>query len=83
MSREQLRAFANRPWVDAERAKREHMAERYREDPAAHVAAIHALRAHLRVVRPEWPTPADRAADLLHHIELKAKIDRAARDRHR
>lgn len=76
---EHLRAFARRPWAAIEDAKREHIAARYREDPEAHVARVHALREHMRLVRPEWPTPDDRAQDLSDHIALKALIDRASR----
>ena len=75
---EDLRAYARRPWGRAEDAKREFIAARWREDPDAHVRAIHALADHLRAVRPEWPTPEELARDLADHVELKRKLDRAA-----
>lgn len=74
---EHLRAYARRPWAERERAKREFVAERYRQDPAGHVASIAALREHLRQVRPEWPTPDELERDLEAHIDLKRKLDRA------
>jgi hypothetical protein len=79
ISEDLLRNFVQRPWEAVETAKREHIAARYREDPDAHVARVHALRDHMRLVRPEWPTDDDRARDLADHIALKAKIDRASR----
>jgi hypothetical protein len=85
---EHLRSHARRPWVEQQRAKREWVAERHRDDPGAHVASIEALREHVRLVRPDWPTPADLERDLADHIALKRKLDRAgawlaARDRRR
>jgi hypothetical protein len=32
----------------------------------------------MRQVNPDWPTDAQRADDLAHHVELKRAIDRAA-----
>ncbi len=76
---EHLRAFARRPWATIVAAKREHIATRHREDPAAHAARVLALRDHMRLVRPEWPTAEDRARDFADHVALKAKIDHASR----
>jgi hypothetical protein len=73
-----LRAFAARPWALLEDAKREHIAERFRADPIAHASSIHALRDHLRIVRPDWPTAADLAADFEDHVALKRKLERVA-----
>jgi hypothetical protein len=78
VDRDQLRAFAARPWALLEDAKREHIAERFRADPIAHAASIHALRDHLRIVRPEWPTAEDLAADFEDHVALKRKLERVA-----
>jgi hypothetical protein len=75
---ELLKAFAHRRWDLLEDAKREHIAARYRQDPAAHVASIHALRDHLRLVRPEWPTPEDLAEDFEAHVDMNRKLDRVA-----
>jgi hypothetical protein len=33
----------------------------------------------MRRVRPDWPSDAERAEDLAHHLELKGWFDRAAR----
>ena len=76
--KDQLRAFADRPWQRLEDAKREHIAEGFRIDAAAHAASVYALREHLRLVRPEWPTAEDLGVDLADHIAMKRKIDRVA-----
>lgn len=71
---EHLRAFARRPWAEIERAKREDMAEAYRRDPEAHVESVLALREHLRLVRPEWPTAEDLGRDYEDHVALKVPV---------
>lgn len=78
IAREHARAFAGRPWGLLEDAKREHIAASFRADPAAHAASIYALRDHLRLVRPEWPTAAELMTDLEDHVALKRKLERVA-----
>jgi hypothetical protein len=74
------RAYVERGWSEAERLKREHWAREYRaRGSVATVDAAQALWAHMRAARPDWPTDADRGADLDHHVALKRSIDRAAR----
>lgn len=73
------RAFAHRDWVALAELKRSHWAARFRTlGPNATLRAAAALWEHARLVRPDWPTPRDRAEDLAHHIELKRQIDRVA-----
>ena len=74
-----VRAFAQRDRARAARAKRAHWAELHASDPLATLAASGALHEHLRAVRPGYPTAADRAEDLAHHIEQKRLLDRASR----
>jgi hypothetical protein len=74
-----LRAYARRPWHLLEALEQEHWArELATRGPLATLEASQALWAHMRRVRPDWPTEADRAADLAHHRALKQAIDRAA-----
>jgi len=40
--------------------------------------ASQALWAHMRSIRPDWPTETDRSADLAHRVALKQAIDRTA-----
>jgi hypothetical protein len=80
MDREAVRNFALRDWGAVENAKRDYWAERLRRDgTAAVLAAAESLRGLVRSIRPDWPSPAERRADLRHHIRLKRRLD-AARD---
>ncbi len=75
-----MRNFALRDWAAVETSKRDYWAERLRQDgTGVLLAAAESLRALVRALRPDWPTPAERRADLRHHIRLKRHLD-AARD---
>lgn len=80
-----VRAFLERPWGMLEAATQEHRAERVREDPEWAWHTAQALREDVCRLNPGWPTEADRARDLEHHVTLKALIDRASHElrRHR
>ena len=79
MKREDLRAYAQRAWHVAETLKQEHWAREVAErGPLATFEASQALREHMRALRPDWPSPDERRADLAHHVALKQLIDRAA-----
>lgn len=79
MDRDALREFAGRRWREAAALDRRYWAERHRrEGAAATIGASEVLRAHMRRLRPDWPTAADRAADFSHHVELKKLLERAA-----
>jgi hypothetical protein len=74
-----LRAYAQRAWQLLDALEHEHWArELGARGPGATLEASQALWAHMRRVRPDWPTEADRRADLAHHVALKQAIDRAA-----
>jgi hypothetical protein len=80
VDRDALRAFLERGWTLAERLEREHWAaEQGGLGAAARWRAAAMLYEHMRRVRPDWPSEAERAADLAHHVALKRAIDRAAR----
>lgn len=79
MNPEDVRAYARRTWHAAERLKREHWAREMAErGPLATFEASLALWEHMRRLRPDWPSPDERRADLAHHVKLKHAIDRAA-----
>lgn len=79
MHPDDLRAYARRAWHVLEALEQDHWArELVARGPAATLEASQALWAHMRRVRPDWPTEADRGADLAHHVVLKQAIDRAA-----
>ena len=74
-----LRAYVEREWSVAGDRKRAHWAREFAaRGPDATVEAAHALWRHMRLVRPDWPSAAQRREDFAHHVELKQRIDRAA-----
>jgi len=74
-----LRAYARRPWHLLAALEHDHWArELAQRGPLATLEVSQALWAHMRSVRPDWPTETDRRADLAHHVVLKQAIDRAA-----
>jgi hypothetical protein len=75
-----IRRFVDRPWGLLRAAKRRYWAEEVaaRGDDAP-LRASRMLWLHMRGLRPDWPSDAERAADLAHHLELKGCLDRAAR----
>ncbi len=79
MNPEDLRAYARRNWRAAEMRKREHWAREVAErGPLATFEASQALWEHMRRLRPDWPSPEERRADLAHHVALKRALDLAA-----
>lgn len=61
-------------------SKLDYWAERYRsEGPAAARQAATQLWQHARAVQPEYPTGADRGRDLADHVDVRERLDRAAR----
>ena len=67
-------------WAALRAADRDYwVAEFARAGPATSLRASVALWRHMRAVRPEWPTTAEREADLRHHIEIKRLLARVAR----
>ena len=79
MDSDAVRAFANRDWEAIAGSKREHWTRVLRTaGPAALFRVAQHLREHTRMVRPDWPSPNDRARDLANHIALKQLLDRAS-----
>ena len=79
MNPDDLRAYARRDWRAAERGKREHWAREVAErGPLATFEASQALWEHMRRLRPDWPSPEERRADVAHHVALKRALDLAA-----
>ena len=75
-----VRAYAKRAWRVLTDLERDHWArELSNQGPLSTLRASQALWIHMRAVRPDWPTEADRRADLAHHVALKRAIDGAAR----
>ena len=79
-SESDLREYAGRDWQRIESQDRAYWVERYRQFGGLEtLRAAQALWQHMKAARPDWPTEADRAEDLAHHIHFKALLDRASR----
>jgi len=75
-----LKAYVERGWAAAQTRKQEHWAREFREHgPDVTVEVACALREHMRLVNPDWPSESDRRDDLAHHVVLKRAIDGATR----
>jgi hypothetical protein len=68
-----FRAFAGREWSLVEESKRRYWAERKRVlSPAEALEVAEGLRLHMRAMRPDWPSQAERAEDLEMHARVSA-----------
>ena len=75
-----LRQFVRRDWAAAAAAKLDYWAEQYQaRGPAAARQAATQLWQHARAVQPAFPSDADRGRDLANHVDLRERLDRAAR----
>ena len=72
---EELRSYAGRDWGAPERLARVHRAKQPIEQKVR--LAIELYEA-ARATRADWPSEADRRADLAAHWRLRALLDRAA-----
>jgi len=74
-----VKAYATRPWLRTEAAKRRYWEEEFRRrGPQAAFEAAQALWAHMRMLRPDWPSDEERRVDLAHHLEQKRALERVA-----
>ena len=79
ISKAQIKAFAKRDWEKISELDSSYWAEEYRRNGAeSSLKAAEALRHHMKLLHPEWPDEAQRAADLQHHIKIKRLLDQAA-----
>ncbi len=71
MDRHAILAFARRDWSMVADAKTRHWIDRKRDRSAADLLAVgDQLRRYACAVRPDWPTDAERAADLAVHARV-------------
>lgn len=81
---EDLIAYANRDWTAIEASKRRRWAEQKRDMTAADALRVgDALRRHAALVRPDWPTAADRQDDLAVHVRVSESLRRVDLTRRR
>jgi hypothetical protein len=84
MRRDDVLAFARRDWAAVEDAKARFWAERKSSMSAADALAVgDGLRRHAQAVKPDWPSPADRAADLAVHSRVSEALGAVSRYRSR
>lgn len=68
MDRKDIVEFARRDWARIADAKTDVWLSRKRSSAPADLLAMgDQLRRHARAMRPDWPSEADRAADLAVH----------------
>jgi hypothetical protein len=78
-----LVAFATRDWATVAAAGAAYWVERKRRlGPVEGLRAAAALRAITRSLRPDWPDPGEREADLADHRQLGEALRRVG-ERHR
>lgn len=78
MKREDLIAYARRDWSVLAELKREFRRARADRGAEASFAAVDALRAQVHAMRPDYPSEADRQADLDAHVLLADRLKRAS-----
>lgn len=75
MRRTDLVDFARRDWAAVEAAKSEDWARRKESIGADRLlAAADGLRRSVARLRPDWPSAAEREADLAAHVELSRRL---------
>jgi hypothetical protein len=80
MDREAVRTYARRDWAAVQRLRLRERGEKFRkEGPSGMIRASRALWSFVRAARRNWPSARERTEDLAHHVELKRRLDRAAR----
>jgi hypothetical protein len=80
MTRDHVAAFVARDWQRLARSKAAAWrAARHNRTTAELLAAADTLRRHARAVKPDWPTAADRAADLATHQRVSEALGAVTR----
>lgn len=79
MDRRDVEAFVHRDWEAVQASKSAYWADRFRQHgwlPAW--TAADALWLDVRRAQPQYPSAGDRDLDRVHHLKLRADLDRAA-----
>ena len=75
-----IQAFVQRDWDSVRAAKERYWAERIRKlGPAEGFRIGDELRRQKLALDPDWPSPAEREADLAHHVRLAELFRRVGR----
>ena len=80
MRRQDLQAFLDRGWAAAAEEKQRWWRSR---SPAEALRLADELRRSAQALRPDWPSEADRAADLAGHARLADLLRRVEANRQR
>lgn len=84
MTPDEIREFAERDWSAIEREKERYWIERKESlSPTDALRIGDALREHARMLHPDWPSPADRDADLAMHQRVSEALRSVAVAKHR
>jgi hypothetical protein len=84
MTRDEILAFAGRDWAAIEAEKARFWAERKASmSPSEALAVGDGLRRHAQSMKPNWPDPAERAADLDVHRRVSEALNAVSRHRAR
>jgi hypothetical protein len=80
-SRENLRSFAHRDWSRFEQIETAARPKHKRARGATNLLTdADALRQHAQLLRPNWPSPEERLADLLSHVRVSEALRRVRID---
>ena len=71
-----IKSYIWRDWATVAERKRKYWADR----PEAGWRASAVLWQHFKFLHPEWPRPAERVADLVHHVRIAQLLQRASND---
>ena len=75
MDRKQLASFVDRDWALVESEEAAYwVATKARLPPGELFAIVERFRSEIRELRPDWPSEAERAADLDAHVELSRRL---------
>lgn len=75
MNQRDILAFVRRDWSAADADKTAFWAERKRSMSTAEAVRLgDDLRVHVRRVRPDWPSAAERAEDLAVHVRVSEAL---------
>jgi hypothetical protein len=81
-TREEMLAFARRPWRALGEGRAAHWADfRRRRGVPGVLALAEELRLQVLARRPDWPSAAERAEDLRCHLRVSEALRRVARRR--
>jgi len=84
MTSTEIRAFQERDWRLIERSKSDYwVSQKATMTPAAILELAGELFDYARTLKPDWPNPSERDADLASHSRVASMLHRAAENRAR